>query len=62
MADMQAVEKTVGNVLKERHPGLPIEEIRVEPSLDMDGDEVLRIAVVYDGTKRRPDPPPWCAT
>ena len=56
MADMRKVEATVGEVLKERRSDLPIESIRVEPSLDMDDDEIPRVAVIYDAKRKRPDP------
>lgn len=44
--------RIVEAVLKERLDGVDIESIAVESDIDDDGDRLLRVQVVFDGTRK----------
>lgn len=45
---MTKFERIVQRVIGEQFPGVAIERIIARPGVDSDGDEVLRIAIVFD--------------
>ncbi len=53
--DNQAIRDVVERVLKERFDDVEIESIEVESDYDDDGDRILRVQVVFDGTRKKLD-------
>lgn len=49
------VEQAIKSVLEERFDDVTIESIKVEPDVDDDGDAILRVQVIFDGTKKALD-------
>ena len=51
MADNQSVESIIGAILKEAFGDAQIEDVHVVKTFGADGDEILRIYVVFNGTE-----------
>lgn len=45
----------IESVIRERLAGSTITEVRVTEDEDYEGDRILRVMVVFDGSKGRPD-------
>ena len=56
MADENRIRDVVRSVLEERFDNLNVLAINIKPDVDVDGDEIISIRVVFDGKKKRLDP------
>lgn len=55
MSDSSKIKKIVESVLADKFDGIEIVAINVKADIDEDGDDVITINVVFDGTKKRLD-------
>lgn len=55
MAENQKLERIIRSVLEEIFGNDRIEDVYVASAYDEDGDEILRITVVFDGTEEQFD-------
>ena len=55
MAENQKLERIIRSVLEEIFGDDRIEDVYVASAYDEDGDEILRITVVFDGTEEQFD-------
>ena len=55
MAEKQQLERIIRSVLEEIFGDDRIEDVYVASAYDEDGDEILRITVVFDGTEEQFD-------
>ena len=55
MAENQQLERIIRSVLEEIFGDDRIEDVYVASAYDEDGDEILRITVVFDGTEEQFD-------
>ncbi len=53
--DTNRVAKLVINTLSKRLKGLEIVKVNVVPDLDRDGDDILRIGIIFKGELREAD-------
>lgn len=55
MAENAELKAIVEAVLRERFDDVTIESMELERDIDQDGDEILRVNVIFDGKKKRLD-------
>lgn len=55
MVSISNLTEIVTNVLRERFDDVDIERVEIERDFDDDGDEILRIQVVFDGKEKQLD-------
>lgn len=55
MASDVELHDVIMSVLKERFDDVVIESISVDPDFDKDGDPILVVKVIFDGTKKQLD-------
>ena len=50
------IQKVIENTIREQLSDTLIDSVRVQEDIDHDGDEILRVFVIFDDEKGRPDP------
>ncbi len=56
MLDQETVDDVIERVVRSRFPNVQIDSVEVVPDVDLDGDRMLRITVVFDGQAGDLDP------